>query len=139
MIQSHHLHLQWKFKLWMGKFAWGVKAKHCWALSTNYLYSKVCWQHPAMFCLYTFPAHNLNFHWIWRWKWWDRIQAIFLNLFALCKSWKHAISKCFPYIIRYLHKPGCINIALILTAKVLLLCQIMKCQLFRQIIAVMKT
>ena len=29
----------------------------------------------------------------------------------------HAISKCFPYIIRYLHKPGCIDIALILTAK----------------------
>ena len=26
-----------------------------------------------------FPAHNLNFHWMWRW--WDRIQAIFLNLF----------------------------------------------------------
>ena len=26
-----------------------------------------------------FPAHNLNFH--WRWRWWDRIQAIFLNIF----------------------------------------------------------
>ena len=24
----HHLHLQWKFKLWAGEFAWGVKAKH---------------------------------------------------------------------------------------------------------------
>ena len=79
MIQSHHFHLQWKFKLWVGKFAWDVKAQHCWALSTNYLYSKVCWQHPAMFCLYTFPAHNLNFHWRWRWR--DRIQAIFINLF----------------------------------------------------------
>ena len=30
------LHLQWKFKLWAGKFAWGVKAKHCWAQSTNF-------------------------------------------------------------------------------------------------------
>ena len=40
---------------------------------------KSLWQHPAMFCLYTFPAHSLNFH--WRWRWWDRIQAIFLNLF----------------------------------------------------------
>ena len=30
-----------------------------------------------MFCLYTFPAHNLNFHR----QWWDWIQAIFLNLF----------------------------------------------------------
>ena len=45
------------------------------------LYSKVCWQHPAMICLYTFPAHNLNFH--WRWKWWDRIQASFFIYFLL--------------------------------------------------------
>ena len=28
-----------------------------------------------------FPAHKLNFH--WKWRWWDRIQAIFLNLFYL--------------------------------------------------------
>ena len=81
-IRSHHLHLQWKFKLWAGKFAWGVKAKHCWALSTNFLFSKVCCQHPAMFCLYTSSKlyrHNLNFQ--WRWRWWDRMQAIFLNNF----------------------------------------------------------
>ena len=25
-----------KFKLWAGKFSWGVKAKHCWTLSTNF-------------------------------------------------------------------------------------------------------
>ena len=24
-----------------------------WALPKNFLYSKVCWQHPPMFCLYT--------------------------------------------------------------------------------------
>ena len=34
-----------------GKFAWGVKAKHCWALSTNLWKQNVCWHHPAMFCL----------------------------------------------------------------------------------------
>ena len=28
-IRSHHFYLQWKFKLRAGKFAWGVKAKHC--------------------------------------------------------------------------------------------------------------
>ena len=28
--------LQWKFKLWAGKFAWGVKVKYCWALSTTF-------------------------------------------------------------------------------------------------------
>ena len=69
------LHLQWKFKLWAGKFAWGVKAKHCWALSTNF------WKmHPAFpQWQVNFPATNLNIHWSWRW--WDKIQAIFLNLF----------------------------------------------------------
>ena len=40
-IQSYHLHFQWKLKLWAGKFAWGVKVKHCWVLSTN-----------KMFCIY---------------------------------------------------------------------------------------
>ena len=91
------LYLQWKFKLWAGKFAWGVKAKHCWALSTFFLFSKVCWHHPAMFCLITllpqvnFPAHNLNFH--WRWRWWDRIHAIFLNLFYFTyNNWKFIIT-----------------------------------------------
>ena len=69
--------LQWKFKFWVGKFTSGNKAKHCWALSANFMYSKVCWQHPAMLCIYNFPSHNLNFHW----KWWDQIQVIFLNLF----------------------------------------------------------
>ena len=60
-IRSHHLHLQWKFKLWAGKFAWSVKAKHCWGdkakccwvMSINFLFSKRCWQCPATFCLYT--------------------------------------------------------------------------------------
>ena len=52
-IPSDHLHLQWKFKLWAGKFAWGIKAKHYWALSTNFWKQKVCWHHPAMFCLIT--------------------------------------------------------------------------------------
>ena len=50
-IQSHHLHLQWK--LLAGMFTWDVKAKHWWVMSTNFLFYKVCCQHPAMFCLYT--------------------------------------------------------------------------------------
>ena len=81
-IRSHHLHLQWKFKLCAGKFPWDVKAKHCWALSTNFSKQKVCWHHPAKFCLITssnFPATKWNFH--WRWRWWDRIKAIFLDIF----------------------------------------------------------
>ena len=73
------LEVHWKFKLWEEKFAWDVNAKHCWPLSANFLYSKVYWQHPAIFCLFTFPAHTLNFH--WKWRWWDQIQAIFLNIF----------------------------------------------------------
>ena len=63
----------------MGKFTWGNKAKHCWVMSTNFLFSKVFWQHSSMFLHYTFPTHYLNSYWMWRW--WDRIQAIFLNLF----------------------------------------------------------
>ena len=52
-IRSHHLHLQWKFISLAGKFIWGNKAKHGWVMSTNFLFSKFCWQCPAMFCLYT--------------------------------------------------------------------------------------
>ena len=52
-IRSQHLHFQWKFKLLPGKFDWGNKAKHCWVMSTNFLFSNVCWQCSAMFCLYT--------------------------------------------------------------------------------------
>ena len=71
-----------KIQIMGGKVCLTVKAKHYWALTTNFLYLKVWWQHP-MFCLYTFPAHNLNFH--WRWRWWHRIRAIFLNLFYFTK------------------------------------------------------
>ena len=81
-IQFHHLHLQWKFKLWEGKFAWGVKAKHCWALSTNFWKQKfvdITQQCFALSPQVNFPGDNLNFH--WRQRWWDQIQAIFLNLF----------------------------------------------------------
>ena len=52
-IRSHHLHLEWKFKLLVGTVTWGNKAKHCWVMSRNFLFSKVCWQLPAMFYLYT--------------------------------------------------------------------------------------
>ena len=54
-IQSHHLHLQWKFKFLAGKFTWHNKAKHCWVMSTNFLLSRVCWQCPAMFCKLSHP------------------------------------------------------------------------------------
>ena len=46
-------HLQGKFQLLTEKLTWGNKAKHCWVMSTNLLFSKVCWKCPAMFCLYT--------------------------------------------------------------------------------------
>ena len=41
---------QWKFKLLAEKFTW---ANNCWVMSTNFWFSKVCWQCPAMFCLHT--------------------------------------------------------------------------------------
>ena len=46
------------------------------------LKTKICWHTQECFTLLpqvNFYALNLNFH--WRWMWWDRIQAIFLNLF----------------------------------------------------------
>ena len=71
-----------KSQIMGGKFAWGVKAKHCCTLSTNFWKQKFCWHQPAMFCLYTsskLSTHNLNFH--WRWRWWDWIWVTFSNLF----------------------------------------------------------
>ena len=71
-----------KIQIIGGKFTWDKKAKHCWVMSTNVLFSKVCWHHPSMFCLITFSKlspNNLNFH--WRWRWWDRFNAISLNLY----------------------------------------------------------
>ena len=59
-----------------GKFTWSNEGKHCWVLLTNFLFSTICW--PQV----NFPIHNLNFHW----RWWDRIQAILLNLFYF-KKW----------------------------------------------------
>ena len=66
-----------KFKLWAGKFARVVKAKNCWALSTNNWKQKVCWmfdrnQNPKFYhwteCFaflprVNFPANDLDFHW----------------------------------------------------------------------------
>ena len=50
-IQSHHLHLQWKFKLLSGNFAWGLKAKYFWVLSTNFWKQKVCCINQQCFAL----------------------------------------------------------------------------------------
>ena len=61
----------------MGNFTWGNKAKHCWVISTNFLFSKVGWQCAAFTPQTNFPAHNLNFHWRWR----NRNQATFKNIF----------------------------------------------------------
>ena len=41
-----------------GKVCLRCKAKHCWALSTNFWKQKVCWQHPAMTTLIIFPQKN---------------------------------------------------------------------------------
>ena len=96
ILKSHQLHLQWKIKLWEGKFPWSVKAKHCWVLSPNIWKQKVCWHHPAMFALLpqiNFSTNNLHFHWRWR----DRIMTLFLNLFYFNKSehtWKTALVDC---------------------------------------------
>ena len=66
----------------MGKFAWLVQAKYCWALSTNFWNTKnveITIKCFALLPQVKFPANSLNFH--WRWRWWDWAQAIFLNFF----------------------------------------------------------
>ena len=73
-----------KIQIMVGKFCLRCKSKtlHCWELSMKFWKQNVCWHQPAKFCLVTsskLSAINLNFH--WRWRWWDRIQAIFFNLF----------------------------------------------------------
>ena len=53
------------------KIPWYNKAKHFWVMSTNFLFSKVCWQYRQCFAFTpksNFPAHNLNFHWRRRFK-----------------------------------------------------------------------
>ena len=62
-----------KIKIIGGEVCLRRKGKTLLGIVNHFFHLKVCWQ---MFCLYTFPAHNLNVH--WRWGWWDRIQAIFL-------------------------------------------------------------
>ena len=74
-----------KIQIMGQRFAWGVKAKHCWALSTNFWKQKVCWHHPTFSPQANFSAHNLNF--CWRWRWWHQIQATFWNLFYLTQNW----------------------------------------------------
>ena len=68
-----------KIQITGGKVCLRRKGKTLLGIVNKLFVFKSLWQHPTMFCLYTFPAHNLNFH--WRWRWWDRIKAIFLNLF----------------------------------------------------------
>ena len=55
-----------------GKFAWGVKAKHCWAFSSKLSL-----------------ANNLIFHW----RWYDWIQAIFLNFFYFMSIFSFLITQ----------------------------------------------
>ena len=53
-----------------------------------------------------FPTNNLNFH--WRWRWWNRIQAIILNLFYfiwmlpyLAVHFLRIVKTSFCMVIRY--------------------------------------
>ena len=106
LIRSHHLQLQWKFKLWVclrceGKKFLGIVNK---LLKTKKkLFQKFVdiTQHCFTSLRFVnFPANNLNFHWSWRW--WHQIKAIVLNLFYFINknftssqvkelSWDHLI------------------------------------------------
>ena len=72
-------------------------------MPTNFLSSKVCLQRPAMFCLYTFLSHNLNFH--RRWRWWIQFrhlhQAIFLIFFYFIQLRFRKMIECYEIMKIY--------------------------------------
>ena len=52
---------------------------HCQQTFENKKFVDITQQCFALLHQVNFPANNLNFH--WKWRWWDRIRAIFLNIF----------------------------------------------------------
>ena len=84
-IQSHHLHLQSRFKLllWWESLLEVILIRHNIA---GWCQKSFCFQkfvdNVSQCFVFThwanFPTHNLSFH--CRWRWWDWIQAVFLNL-----------------------------------------------------------
>ena len=61
-------------------------AKHCWVMSTNFLFSKVYWQRPAMFCLSTSSKLSLPlFEFSLKVKVMGLSPGYFLNLFQFKK------------------------------------------------------
>ena len=57
-------------------FGGEVYLRHCWVMSTSFLFLKFIDNAHQCFAFTpqaNFPAHNLNFHW----RWWDQIQATF--------------------------------------------------------------
>ena len=75
-IQSHHLYLQWKYKLLVGKFPWDI-AGRCQQTFENKKFVDITQQCFALLPKVKFLAHDFHS----RWGWWDWIQAISLNLF----------------------------------------------------------
>ena len=62
----------------------GGKVKWCWALSTNFLYSEVCWQHPQQCFAFTpFPPT------IWIFTEGDGIKSR-LSSYTFFALWKYA-------------------------------------------------
>ena len=87
-------------------------AKYYWALWTNFWKQKnvdITHQCFALLPQVNFPANSLNFH--WRRRWWDRIQAIFLNIFYFNHKYSsfHTIldqlinATLFQSVLKYLH------------------------------------
>ena len=54
-------------------------------MSTHFWKQKVCWQCPAMFCLYTSSILSLPWFEFSLWRWWDQIQVSFKIVSTSCK------------------------------------------------------
>ena len=68
-----------KIQIMGGKVCLRCKGKTLLGVVKKHLKTKSLLTSPSNVLPFHFPVDNLNCH--WRWRWWDRIQAIFLNLF----------------------------------------------------------
>ena len=74
----------WTFEFFVLFFIWQNVAGHCQQTFENKKFVAITQQCFALLPQVNFPTNNLNFQ--WRWRWWDRIQAIYLNLFYFTKN-----------------------------------------------------
>ena len=103
-----NLHFLCGHIIWTRKFAWGVKAKHCWALSTNHCIQKFVDNSQQCFAFTTFPpiiwiftkvmgsnpGYLLKSFLLYQTLlWWKQIKCIHVKIESRCKLRNKLIEK----------------------------------------------